>query len=153
MPTQMAQIHLTCLETGGWGFGLDSSLVEASSHGPCSLWACCAVRGSVGGRLSLLAPYDVTAGSLHGWRRVCWWWGVGREVVVEKLCHLFAHRHSRTTTAYCLCKIPLSPAAGVDLLSRLSDSHSSPGISFMNLSHFNKVYYTILSLLWNKHRL
>lgn len=66
MPTQMAQIHLTCLETGGWGFGLDSSLVEASSHGPCSLRACCAVRGSVGGRLSLLAPYDVTAGSLHG---------------------------------------------------------------------------------------
>ena len=63
---KMAQIHLTCLETGGWGFGLDSSLVEASSHGPCSLWACCAVRGSMGGRLSLLAPYDVTAGSLHG---------------------------------------------------------------------------------------
>ena len=79
--------------------------------------------------------------------------GGGREVVVENLSHLVAHRHSRTTTAYCLCKIPLSPAAGVDLLSRLSDSHSSPGISFMNLSHFNKVYYTILSLLWNKHRL
>ena len=79
--------------------------------------------------------------------------GGGWEVVVENLSHLVAHRHSRTTTAYCLCKIPLSPAAGVDLLSRLSDSHSSPGISFMNLSHFNKVYYTILSLLWNKHRL
>lgn len=109
---------------------MDSSLVEASSHGPCSLRACCAVRGSVGGRLSLLAPYDVTAGSLHGRGGGRAGRGWGREAVVENLSHLVAHRHSRTTTAYCLCKIPLSPAAGADLLSRLSDSHSSPGIFY-----------------------
>lgn len=34
----------------------------ASSQGPCSLGDCCAVSDSVGGRLSLLAPFeDATA--------------------------------------------------------------------------------------------
>lgn len=44
-------------------------------------------RGSMGGRLSLLAPYDDAAGLLHGWGRD------GKEVDMENLFYLLAHHH------------------------------------------------------------
>lgn len=50
---------------GDWGRVFVWVLVcVASSQGPCSLGDCCAVSDSVGGRLSLLAPYEDTAASL-----------------------------------------------------------------------------------------
>lgn len=37
------------------------------SLGPCSLQDCCAVSDSMGGGLSLLAPYEDAVGLLHEW--------------------------------------------------------------------------------------
>lgn len=78
----------------------------------------------------------------------------GKEVDTENLFHLVAHHHRHS---YCqvllFMQAPIKPGYRSISALWLSDSHSSPGISFMNLSHFNKVYFTILSLLWNKHHL
>lgn len=71
-----------------------------------------------------------------------------READMEKPI-LMAHQHQN----YCPLFMQAPIKSGYNSISalRLFDSLSSLGICFMNLSHFNKVYFTILSLLWNKH--
>lgn len=137
---QMAWIHLTWLGRGCKDL-VWTRACEASSGGPCSLWDCCVVSDSMGGRLSLLVPYEDTAGLIHGWGRD----GKGHPF------YLIAHHHQNRCFLFMQARI--KPGYKSISALRLSDSHSSLGISFMNLSHFNKVYFTILSLLWNKHHL
>lgn len=77
---------------------------------------------------------------------------MGREVDMENLFCLVAHHRCHNYRAL-FVQAPIKAGYRTISAVRLSDSHSSPGISFMNLSHFNKVYYTTLSLPWNKHHL
>lgn len=62
------------------------------------------VSGSMGGRLSLLAPYDDTAGLLHGWGRD------GKEADMEHRFCLVAHHHRRNCCRVLLfMQAPIKP--------------------------------------------